>query len=153
MKDIEKFSAFMEGYVAFLEEMAQGEGEKYAALLSYEAKRVDRVVSRQQAMNMRLSQLEEQREREQEEAGLGGLSFQEILARLDKTEQGRLPELFPRFSRAVEEIKYFNGKSMAFAKEGLQMTGMKDGPAAPYPPAGRIRPEGAQGASLFEAKI
>lgn len=106
MKDIEKFSAFMEGYVAFLEEMAQGEGEKYAALLSYEAKRVDRVVSRQQAMNMRLSQLEEQREREQEEAGLGGLSFQEILARLDKTEQGRLPELFPRFSRAVEEIKY-----------------------------------------------
>ena len=98
MKDIEKFSAFMEGYVAFLEEMAQGEGEKYAALLSYEAKRVDRVVSRQQAMNMRLSQLEEQREREQEEAGLGGLSFQEILARLDKTEQGRLPELFPRFS-------------------------------------------------------
>ena len=84
MKDIEKFSAFMEGYVAFLEEMAQGEGEKYAALLSYEAKRVDRVVSRQQAMNMRLSQLEEQREREQEEAGLGGLSFQEILARLDK---------------------------------------------------------------------
>ena len=101
MKDIEKFSAFMEGYVAFLEEMAQGEGEKYAALLSYEAKRVDRVVSRQQAMNMRLSQLEEQREREQEEAGLGGLSFQEILARLDKTEQGRLPELFPRFSRAV----------------------------------------------------
>ena len=149
MKDIEKFSAFMEGYVAFLEEMAQGEGEKYAALLSYEAKRV----SRQQAMNMRLSQLEEQREREQEEAGLGGLSFQEILARLDKTEQGRLPELFPRFSRAVEEIKYFNGKSMAFAKEGLQMTGMKDGPAAPYTPAGRIRPEGAQGASLFEAKI
>ena len=130
MKDIEKFSAFMEGYVAFLEEMAQGEGEKYAALLSYEAKRVDRVVSRQQAMNMRLSQLEEQREREQEEAGLGGLSFQEILARLDKTEQGRLPELFPRFSRAVEEIKYFNGKSMAFAKEGLQMTGMKDGPVS-----------------------
>ena len=78
---------------------------------------------------------------------------QEILARLDKTEQGRLPELFPRFSRVVEEIKYFNGKSMAFAKEGLQMTGMKDGPAAPYTPAGRTRPEGAQGASLFEAKI
>lgn len=150
---IAKFSAFMEGYVDFLEEMAQGEGEKYAALLSYDHKRVDKVVSRQQAMNMRLTQLEEQREREQEEAGLGGLTFQEILARLDKSQQGKLPELFPRFTRAVGEIKYFNGKSMAFAKEGLQMTGMTESPAPPYTPAGKTRPEGAQGVSLFEAKI
>ena len=55
---ITKFRAFMEGYVSFLEEMAAGEQEKYAAILSYDPKRMDKVVSRQQAINMRLTQLE-----------------------------------------------------------------------------------------------
>ena len=72
---IKQFSAFLVTYVDFLEEMAQGEREKYSALISYEPKQVDRVVSRQQAMNMRLTQLEEQREKEQAAAGLEGLTF------------------------------------------------------------------------------
>ena len=80
---ITKFRAFMEGYVSFLEEMAAGEQEKYAAILSYDPKRMDKVVSRQQAMNMRLTQLEEQREKEQEEAGIAGLTFQQIQDRLE----------------------------------------------------------------------
>ena len=79
---ITKFRAFMEGYVSFLEEMAAGEQEKYAAILSYDPKRMDKVVSRQQAMNMRLTQLEEQREKEQEEAGIAGLTFQQIQDRI-----------------------------------------------------------------------
>lgn len=153
MRDISKFSAFMEGYVTFLEEMAAGESEKYAAMISYDAKRMDKVVSRQQAMNMRLTQLEEQREREQAEAGLEGMTFQQILDELDREEQGPLPELFPRFFKAVEEIKYFNGKSIAFAKEGLHQLGMNGEPAAPYTHTGKARPESVRGASLFEAKI
>ena len=82
--DAKRFSAFLGGYVDFLEEMAAGESEKYSALISYNPKRVDKMVSRQQAMNMRLTQLEEQREKEQEAAGFGGLTFSQILARLDK---------------------------------------------------------------------
>ena len=81
---ITKFRAFLEGYVNFLEEMAAGEQEKYSAVLSYDPKQMDKVVSRQQAMNMRLNQLEEQREKEQEEAGIAALTFQEILDRLEE---------------------------------------------------------------------
>lgn len=152
--DAKKFSAFLEGYVDFLEEMAKGESEKYSALLSYDPKRIDRLVSRQQAMNMRLTQLEEQREREQKAAGFEGLTFSEILSRLDKADQGALPEQFRRFGRAVDEIKYFNDKSISFVKEGMKLMGLDEEsrPVAPYTHSGRQRPEGS-GGSFFEAKI
>ena len=111
------------------------------------------MVSRQQAMNMRLTQLEEQREKEQEAAGFGGLTFSQILARLDKADQGELPEQFRRFGKAVDEIKYFNEKSIAFVKEGMRLMGMPEegAPVAPYTHGGRQRPE--SGGSIFEAKI
>lgn len=150
---IKQFSAFLVTYVDFLEEMAKGEREKYSALISYEPKQVDRVVSRQQAMNMRLTQLEEQREKEQAAAGLEGLTFSEILARLEERDQGELPELFRSFGKAVDEIKYFNEKSIAFVKEGMRLMGMPEegAPVAPYSHNGRQRREG--GIPLFETKI
>lgn len=148
------FHTFMEGYVSFLEEMAAGESEKYAALLSYDAKRIDRVVTGQQAMNMRLAHFEEQREQEQEAAGLGGLSFREILGRLAGPEQEAFRELSGRFERAVREIKYFNEKSIAFAQDGMKLLGVKDEvKAAPYTPTGKAKPAGVTGTSVFEAKI
>lgn len=150
----ETFHSFLQGYVNFLEEMAKGEEEKYAALLSYDPKQMDKLVSRQQAMNMRLGQLEEQREKEQEAAGLGGLSFREILERLGGAEQEAFRELSGRFERALLEIKYFNEKSLAFAQDGMKMLGVKgEAEAAPYTPTGKAKPAGVTGASVFEAKI
>lgn len=150
----ENFHTFLQGYVDFLEEMAKGESDKYAALLSYDHKQMDKVVSQQQAMNMRLGQLEEQREKEQEAAGLGGLSFQEILERLTGAEQEAFRELSGRFERAIREIKYFNGKSVAFAQDGMKLLGVKDEiKTAPYTPTGKSKPAGVTGASVFEAKI
>lgn len=150
---INHFRTFMEGYVSFLEEMATGEGEKYAALISYDAKRIDRIVTGQQAMNMRLNHFEEQREQEQEAAGLEGLSFEEILERLEPSQREPMQELFRRFSTAIYEIKYYNSKSISFAKEGIKMLGMTEGTKAPYTPKGQQRPGGMQNASLFEAKV
>lgn len=48
------------------------EKEKYAALVSYDPKRTDKVVAEQQAANMRLAQLEERREEAQRPGRLGG---------------------------------------------------------------------------------
>lgn len=151
--DAKRYAIFLETYVKFLEEMAEGEQEKYSALLTYEPKKIDRVVSRQQAMNMRLTQLEEQREKEQAAAGFDGLTFSEILARVDKKDQGSLPELFRRFGKAVDQIKYFNEKSISFVKEGMKLMGMQEEstPIAPYTHNGHQRPEG--GISLFDANI
>ena len=143
----------MEGYVGFLEEMAAGEADKYAAVLSYDPKRMDKVVARQQAMNMRLTQLEEQREREQEAAGIADLSFQEIIDRLEGKPKEEFEDLAHRFYKAVREIKYFNEKSMSFVQDGLKMIGAaQDTPKAPYNHSGKSDSDGS-GISLFEAQI
>ena len=150
---MDHFRTFMEGYVSFLEEMAAGESEKYAALISYDAKRIDRIVTGQQAMNMRLSHFEEQREQEQEALGFAGLAFAEILDRLEPPQREPMQELFRRFEMAIYDIKYYNSKSLSFAKEGMQMLGITEGTKAPYTPKGRQSPGAAQSASLFEAKV
>lgn len=144
----------MEGYVDFLEEMAAGEEEKYAAILSYDPKRMDKVVARQQAMNMQLTQLEEQREKEQQKAGIEALTFQEIIDRLEGEEKAAFAAIADRFQKAVREIKYFNEKSMTFVQDGLKMMGGdKEIPKAPYTHSGKANPDAAPGLSLFEAKI
>ena len=74
---MQNFKKSLENYVTFLEEAAAGEKEKYTAVLSYDPKRIDRATSNQQAMNMRLAKMEEQREAEQKRVGLEGLTFHE----------------------------------------------------------------------------
>lgn len=149
----ERYRVFMESYVQFLEELAGGEGEKYAAMLSYDPKRIDRAVSSQQAMNMRLAQMEEQRELEQKQAGLEGLTFRQILSSLPEQEREPFHNLFRRFEQAINDIKYYNKKSIAFAQEGLHLLGAdQDIPSVTYGADGK-RPEGAPGASIFEAKV
>ena len=150
--EIKRFRAFMEGYVDFLEEMAAGEAEKYAAILSFDPKRMDKVVARQQAMNMRLGQLEEQREKEQKAAGIAALTFQEIIDRLQGPEKQSFEEIASRFYRAVREIKYFNEKSMSFVQDGLKAAGAaQETPKAPYDHSGKSGD--TSGASIFEAQI
>ena len=78
-----EFRTLMEEYIAFLEESVEREKEKYAALVSYDPKRTDKVVAEQQAANMRLAQLEERREETQRQAGWEGLTFRQILERTD----------------------------------------------------------------------
>lgn len=120
-------------------------------ILSYDAKRIDRANSNQQALNMRLAKMEEQREAEQEKAGFAGQTFQEILGKLEGSEQSEFAQLFQRFARAVSDIKYFNAKSMSFAQGGLQILGVveDDALAGSYGADGK-RSEGTSGASLFE---
>lgn len=148
--EIKRFGTFMEGYVTFLEEMAAGEAEKYAAILSYDPKRMDKVVARQQAMNMRLSQLEEQREKEQAAAGISALTFQEIIDRLQGQDKETFRQIADRFNKAVRDIRYFNEKALSFVQDGLKMLGAQDAPKAPYDHSGKS--EGG-GSSFFEAQI
>ena len=151
---LEKFQVFLENYVEFLEEVAAGESEKYAALLSYDAKKVDRVTSIQQALNMRLSQMEQQRVAEQERAGLGGFTLQQILERTQGDERVRFAQLCDRFARAVNDIKYYNGKAMNFAQGGLELLGVtEEKPQGAAYGADGTRAGDIAGTVLFEAKI
>lgn len=151
----EHFQKFMESYAAFLEELAGAEGEKYAAMVSYDARRVDKVVTTQQAANRQLEQLEKQREEEQAAAGFAGMTFHEILAAVPAEEREGLQAVLTRFEKALLQVKYFNARSTSFAKEGLQMLGLAgQKPVAPYTADGKNHTEGSiPSASLFETQI
>ncbi len=150
---LDKYRAFLEDYVCFLEKTADSENEKYAAMISYDTKQLSRAVSNQQVTNMHLTKMEEQRKQEQREAGLEDLTFSQILEKLEGKEKEEFSGLFRRFERAVYDIKYFNGKSMDFAQEGLQILGREgEVPAAPYDSSGKHQ-EGSQGSPFFVTTV
>ena len=65
-KELDIFYAFLEDYADFMEGLSDQEDGKYAALLSFDAHKVDHVISEQQAALMRLDAMEKQREKLQE---------------------------------------------------------------------------------------
>ena len=149
-----EFRTLMEEYIAFLEESVEREKEKYAALVSYDPKRTDKVVAEQQAANMRLAQLEERREEARRQAGWEGLTFRQILERTDGAEKDTLTGLFERFENAVNEIRFYNSRSLSFANDGLRILGAAGvgQQTGTYDAAGRQR-DGVKGASLFETEV
>ena len=149
-----EFRTLMEEYIAFLEESVEREKEKYAALVSYDPKRTDKMVAEQQAANMRLVQLEERREEAQRQAGWEGLTFRQILERTDGAEKDTLTGLFERFENAVNEIRFYNSRSLSFANDGLRILGAAGvgQQTGTYDAAGRQR-DGVKGASLFETEV
>ena len=149
-----EFRTLMEEYIAFLEESVEREKEKYAALVSYDPKRTDKVVAEQQAANMRLAQLEERREEAQRQAGWEGLTFRENLERTDGAEKDTLTGLFERFENTVNEIRFYNSRSLSFANDGLRILGAAGvgQQTGTYDAAGRQR-DGVKGASLFETEV
>ena len=62
-KELDIFYAFLEDYADFMEGLSDQEDGKYAALLSFDAHKVDHVISEQQAALMRLDAMEKQREK------------------------------------------------------------------------------------------
>ncbi len=150
---LDSYRTFLEGYVQFLEKAAEDEAEKYGAMVSYDAKKMNRAVSGQQAVNMQLEKLEQQREEEQRKAGFEGLTFFEILERLNDEDRAEFAQLFTRFGKAVYEIKFLNGKAMRFAQEGLQTLGKQEKQvASPYTASGKQK-DGAAGVPFFETQI
>lgn len=118
---IREYIGFMRSYADFLEKAAEGEKEKYASLLSYNRVKTEKVVSEQQAMNMKLNELEDKRIAFQEKMGCKGLSSQQIAEKFDGEDKDELKSIVKEFEESVNTIKYFNRKSLLFVNEGLGM--------------------------------
>lgn len=156
MEAMGAFCEFMESYAAFLEEVQAQEGTKYSALVSYDLQRMDQAISQQQALLMKLEQREKQRIELQKRAGFGEKSFREILDCADEPWKGRLEDSFKRVEKAIQEIKFYNEKSMSLARLNLQIVGGQPGEGADgihhtYAPGKNT--QSAAGGSLFETKI
>lgn len=122
MRDnVDRYYRFMMQYADFMEEMAKQEDVKYGALVSNDLPRMEKSIADQQAMLMKLENLERQRISLQEEIGWADKAFREILGELPEDEQDPYTKLFDRISRLLEHIKFGNEKAMSYAKMNLHI--------------------------------
>ncbi|MDL2327149.1 hypothetical protein LJC64_00605 [Ruminococcaceae bacterium OttesenSCG-928-A11] len=151
----DEFVSFMVDYTAFLARMRTDENDKLAALSSRDLSRIERSISVSQANAMQLDNFEARRQALQAAAGYEGLSFRELIAKAPGEDQDRLWQLFTRFEGNVAEIRFFNDKSMAVARDNM----IEIDPESVLPsgkgnnPYERIREkQGGQG-SILETKV
>ena len=90
-----RFAQLIFKYEAFIDELAGQEETKYRSLISYDAGKVNHVISSQQAALMRLEQLDQKREAAAAEAGLSG--------RADRRQRGGAPEKVPQKNPGTDQ--------------------------------------------------
>lgn len=115
----EAFLQFMAEYTAFLAQMRTDESEKMAALVSRDLKRIEQSIARSQANAKQLENFEKKREVVQAQAGYEGLTFRQLIDVAPLENQEKLWELFAKFEGSVAEIKFYNDKAMAVARDGM----------------------------------
>lgn len=150
-----EFVDFMESYAAFFEEMTVSEQDKLEAMLSNDIKMLEHSVSAQQASAKRLENIEKKRIDMQEKANCTGMSLGQIIEAAPPEYTARLGEVSQRINRAVEEIKFYNDKSMGVVKMNLQAinTALPQSPELQgYTPA-RGQAGEYKSTSTFETKI
>lgn len=114
-----QFVAFMEGYTSFLQRMCEDEKKKLEALSSNELTRIEQSISVSQANAKQLENYEVKRVLLQKQAGFDGLSFRQLIAAAPEEEQSNLWKLFTGFEGKVAEIRFYNDKSMAVARDNM----------------------------------
>lgn len=125
---LKELISFLHDYTAFFEHVVEEEKDKLDSLLSYDLKRIEHSIAEQQAVEMKLATMEKKREQLQKEAGVEGKTFREIQALALEEDKKVLGELLGRMQEAITNIKYYNGKSLEFAKANLNTIQSLAGP-------------------------
>lgn len=111
-----------EACMSHCRDMLEYEGEKRKLLLSGDYSKINSVLSAQQSAIMQLDNLETLRLKAQAEAGLEGLSAQEIADRVDDPEQKKaLESLFLEWRVLLDRLRQENDAALDIAREDLKM--------------------------------
>lgn len=154
------FTSFMREYADFLDAMRRDEQERFDALRRKDLPRIESSIARSQANTMQLNNYETRRLAEQEKAGLAGLPFREMLEKLPEEQRPEFRQLLERFELAVSDIRFFNDKSMAVARDGMLaldpnavLPGGKGGHAPSNPYQSIKETQAEEKTSVLETKI
>ncbi len=152
------FIAFMSDYTDFLSKMCADESNKLAAIASRELVQIEQSITTSQANAKQLQNLEEKRLRLQSEAGYEGMSFRQLIGTAPAVQQDGLWKLFSKFENNVAEIKFFNDKSMAMARDNMVVMDPEavlaaQGGAKPNNPYEDIRSRQEGPSGLLETKV
>lgn len=154
----EEFVAFMVDYTAFLQQMRADESTKLEAISSRELERIEHSITVSQANAKQLENFEAKRQAVQQAAGYSGLTFRQLIQQAPAEDQDALWKLFTSFEKTVGEIRFYNDKAMAVARDSMMeidpdvvITGA--GGAKGNNPYEKIREKQAGQNTLLEAKV
>lgn len=120
-QSVTDYLGFLQEYNAFLAEMSKSEQEKLQALLSNSLPRIEHALSEMQANAKRMENMEAKRLNLQKKAGLGDLSFSQIIEALPEELRAETAALMHNFERHISDIRFHNEKSMSIAHDRVMI--------------------------------
>jgi len=121
-ENIKEYKAVLEECLVECKKMLDFEAEKRKALLESDMNNLSAVLQSQQATMMRLENIEKKRVAAQEKAGFGEMKADEIIEKIQDSEQKKNFTVTVNELRAiVEEIQKLNKISIDIAKSNLKI--------------------------------
>lgn len=117
---------FIDQYNGFWERVLEEEKQRAVVLSSGDLEQIQKSIQEQQAIIMQIKNLEEKRMAMEEELGLAGMSFREVIADAQEEFKPRLEASYEKFKSLIDEIKFYNEKSNKIAKEHLDFIGKNE---------------------------
>lgn len=150
------YAEYLGQYADFLDAMCAQAGERYHAMASFDAARLNHAMAALQSNVMQLEQMETRRVQMAEEAGYPGLTFRETLQKVPEEARTALEPLFRRISLAAENVKFMNEKAIEFARQNLSTLApgtLGERQNLYVPPAFAKAQKNAESTAVFEAKF
>jgi len=125
-----RFLKFMTDYADYFERVMKREEEKFLALYSRDAKRMDAAFNLHIDTEEEISQLETDRLELNKNLGFEDMTFRQIIDALPPDENAKKHELqkvLDRLTFTVEQTKQFNKKSLEFAQMNLDLVAKING--------------------------
>lgn len=114
-----KMKEFLEEYLRVFEGILQDEQEKLRNFVSFELDKINESISKQQANEMRVSNIEKRRMDLQKKLGYDGMTFKQIIDTFE--EKKEMQDLYDKINAVVNEVRFYNQKAMDIAKGQLSL--------------------------------
>lgn len=99
---MDKFEKVLKDLIALFCELNGVESVKLEAASAHRVATVEECMTKEQSMILMLKGLDKEREKAQQKAGFGGLTFRDILMQVGEEEKERLLPLFDELSKQIQ---------------------------------------------------
>lgn len=114
-----KMKAFLEEYLRVFETILKDEQEKLKNFVSFDLEKINGSITKQQANEMRIANIEKKRMDTQRKLGYENMTFSQIIETFE--EKKEMQELFDKINAVINDVKFYNQKAMDIAKGQLSL--------------------------------
>lgn len=114
-----KMKQFLEEYLKTFESILKDEQEKLRNFVSFDLEKINSSISKQQANEMRIANIEKKRMDVQRQLGYAGMTFKQIIDTYE--DKNEMNNLYDKINHVVNEVRFYNQKAMDIAKGQLNL--------------------------------